>query len=483
MKKRYLFTLALIVGLFSQNNAQTVFRKSFGGAKDDSGRSMDICPDGGYIMAGYSKSFNTTEVDDIYVVKANAAGEEVWSKTFAGAKTDMAHFVTCVPGGGFVITGTTNSYSADGKPDAFLMKIDDSGNMLWQKFYGGGGDDLGKEVRPTSDGGFIIVGYTSSFSSYYDAMLVKTDANGNQQWIKNYGSNNYYDNGYSVRQTPDGGYIFVGKQMYSAQLWDADTWLVKTDANGNMEWNKTYGGQDEEEGQYISLTPDGGYIFASDSQSNTAGNYDALVIKTDASGNQVWRKLFGGSGKDIAKSIEPTNDGGYIMGGITRTNLPNPNYWILKMTDNGDFQWDTNYGGSNHEHLYIVKQTADNGYIVFGYESSLAGPNGQDYWLIKTDAQGTLLFDNKTATLKNTVTVFPNPNNGSFTISLSEREQLKKNISFRILDASGRMVVEKPISFVDNSTEQVAIDFLSPGMYFVELISGNERSVKKITVQ
>lgn len=477
MKKNYSLLLALILLLQIKGISQSVFTKSFGGSKNDSGRYLDICPDGGYILVGYSHSFSAAGDADIYVVRTDATGQQIWAKTYGGTKEDYAYSVVCVTGG-YVVVGTSNSYSAAGDQDAFMMKLDDSGNEVWMKFYGGAGADAGKEIRATSDGGFIVTGWTSLNNNYMDAMLLKTDADGNQQWIKNYGLDAYLDNGYSVRQTSDGGYVFVGKQMYSSSdLNKADTYLVRTDENGNKLWEQTYGGTLEEEGQYIALTSDGGFIFASDSKSTSDQTYDAMVIKTDGSGNQQWKKLYGGNAKDIAKSIEPTSDGGYILGGITRTNLPNPNYWLVKLNSSGDTEWDKNYGGDNHEHLYLARPTSDGGYIVIGHESSLAGVNGEDFWLIKTNSVGAVSIDEK-RDISNLISVFPNPNKGTFRIALKEQF---KNSTVSVMDGIGRVIYQNN-SLKDSNQAEIVIDHITPGIYLVELTTVENRIVKKITV-
>jgi hypothetical protein len=238
-----------------------------------------------------------------------------WAKTFGGSKDDEGFSVQQTSDGSFIIVGRTESFGA-GEDDVWLIKTDADGNKLWEKTFGGSRYDYGYSVRQTSDGGFIIVGYTASFGAR-DVWLIKTDANGNKQWDRTFGGSDS-DVGYSVQQTSDGGFIIVGYTVSFGAGKD-DVWLIKTDANGNKQWDRTFGGSVWDWGSSVQQTRDGGFILVGGTRSFGAGDADVWLIKTDASGNKLWDRTFGGSRWDWGNSMQQTRDGGFILVGETES--------------------------------------------------------------------------------------------------------------------------------------------------------------------
>jgi uncharacterized protein YuzE len=261
--------------------------------------------------------------------------------------------------------------------------------VRFARTYGGTNNDGAYSVRQTSDGGYIVAGRTSSFGAgAWDFFLVKTDANGNVQWAKTYGQTNW-DRAHFVQQTPDGGYI-VGGRISPVTAAIDDVLLIKTDANGNIIWAKTYGGSNDEDVFSFQQTSDGGYIVAGHTNSFGAGNFDIFLIKTDANGNLQWAKTYGGTGDDLAYSVQQTSDGGYIMAGRTGSFGAGGGDIILIKTDaNGNIIWAKTYGGTSGDEAYSVQQTSDGGYIMAGRTGSF-GAGGGDIILIKTDANGNI---------------------------------------------------------------------------------------------
>jgi hypothetical protein len=257
------------------------------------------------------------------------------------------------------------------------------------KTYGGTGSDRAYSVQQTSDGGYIVAGYTYSLGvDSGDIFLIKTDANGNLQWAKTYRGTDW-EEAYSVQQTYDGGYIVAGwTSSFGAGYYDI--FLIKTDANGNLQWAKTYGGTYWDDAYSVQQTSDGGYIVAGWTLSFGAGDYDIFLIKTDASGNIQWAKTYGGTSGEGAYSVQQTSDGGYIVAGVTYSFSADwSDIFLIKTDANGNIQWAKTYGGIIFDYAYSVQQTSDGGYIAAGFTGSF-GADSYDIFLIKTDANGNI---------------------------------------------------------------------------------------------
>jgi len=271
-------------------------------------------------------------------------------------------------------------------------------DISWKKKYGGEGNDAGDSICQTSDGGFFIVGETTSKGAgERDVWLIKTDTNGNIEWDKTLGGANY-DRGKHGLQTTDGGFIIIG---YTSSYGSGsnDAWLIKTDSNGNIEWNETYGGEGNEEGVCVQQTSDGGYIIAGQTDSYGAGGTDAWIFKTDCNGNIIWQKTFGEELVDFAEWIEKTSDGGYIFTGlfgfysegVIKFNIYS-DLWIVKIDENGNKVWEQFFDGERYNLGHAVKQTMDEGYIITGWTNA-GRLSGGDVWLIKTNSLGELEWE------------------------------------------------------------------------------------------
>jgi hypothetical protein len=313
-----LWVRGLILALFTQYAYAVTFAKTYGGSSDDYARFVQQTSDGGYIVAGTTYSFGAGEWD-IFLIKTDAKGNIQWAKAYGGKGSEQASSVQQTSDGGYIVAGYTTSFGA-GKGDVFLIKTDANGNIIWAKTYGGKGDNSVSSVQQTSDGGYIVVGTTGSFrGGDTDIFLIKTDAKGNIQWAKTYkGTDDDYALASSVQQTSDGGYIVVGRTG-SFDTGEDEIFLIKVDAKGNIQWAKTYGGKGSGEASSVQQTSDGGYIVAGTTDSFGAGGDDIFLIKTDAKGNVQWAKTYGGAGDDYAYSVQQTSDGGYIVAGYTRS--------------------------------------------------------------------------------------------------------------------------------------------------------------------
>jgi len=266
-------------------------------------------------------------------VKLDPDGNLEWGKTFGGPDLDGAHSVQQTSDGGYIVAGYTASYGAGGAfwGDFWLVKLDPNGNLEWEKGFGGADEDAAISVQQTADGGYVVAGYTYSYGAgQSDFWLVKVDPDGNLEWEKTFGGA-LWDGAWSVQQTIDGGYIVAG-YTYSYGAGSSDFWLVKVDPDGNLQWDKTFGGADSDEAYSVQQTTDGGYIVAGYTYSYGAGSSDFWLVKVHPDGNLQWDKTFGGADSDGALSVQQTSDGGYIVAGETCSyGAGSADFYIIKL--------------------------------------------------------------------------------------------------------------------------------------------------------
>jgi hypothetical protein len=360
--------------------------KIYGGTSDDYCRSVVRTVDGGYALAGTTNSYGAGN-GDAWLVKTNSAGNALWNKTYGTAYQDYARSVVQTSDDGYALAGYTHSYGASGY-DAWLVKTNSAGNALWNKTYGGIGSDYAYSVVQTGDGGYALTGYKSYGAGSYDFWLVKTDASGNALWNKTYGGADS-DIAYAVLLTGDGGYALAGFARSFGAGGD-DFWLVKTDSAGTMMWNKTYGGINSDYAYSVVQTDDGGYALAGTTNSFGAGSGDSWLVKTDASGTLQWNRTYGGTGYDYGLSLVQTVDGGYALAGYTDSyGAGGYDAWLVKTNSAGNALWNGTYGGTVHDVAFSLVQTGDGGYALAGYTDSY-GAAGYDAWLVRVKPEMNL---------------------------------------------------------------------------------------------
>jgi len=370
--------------------AASMWSQTYGGTQLDRAKSLVVTSDGGYAIAGRTESFGEGD-SDAWLVKTDASGNMMWNHTYGGTNFDAAMSLVVTSDGGYAIAGQTYSFGA-GDVDFWLVKTDSSGNMVWQEAYGGTGLDRAYAVVVASDGGYALAGYTNSFESEgYDFWLVKTDSSGNMEWSQTYGGTEY-EYAFSLVATSDGGYAMAGETgSFGAE---GDFWLVKTDASGNMLWSQNYGGARYERAESLAVTSDGGYVIAGDIAISDE-NVDVWLVKIDSSGNMVWQKTYGETAEDYGvsgdspTSVVQTDDGGYAIAGYTGPSATGDDAWLVKTDANGDMEWDQTYGESGVELALCVVQTSDGGYVLAA-EKSKVGDEDFDFWLVKTDEHGII---------------------------------------------------------------------------------------------
>jgi hypothetical protein len=363
----------------------STFAKSIGGSSRDEASSIIQSSDGGYVVAGVTESFGAGG-RDFYVVKLDSSGNVLWTKTIGGSSLDIANSIIQSSDGGYVVAGRTWSFGA-GHSDMFVVKLDSSGNVQWTKTIGGSSWDYANSIIQSSDGGYVIAGGTGSFGAGYDDIyVVKLDSSGNVMWTKTIGGSNY-DVAYSIIQSSDGGYIVAG-YTGSFGAGYADIYVVKLDSSGNVLWTKTIGGSSRDEASSIIQSSDGGYVVAGWTSSFGAGGYDFYVVKLDSSGNVLWTKTIGGSDNDFAYSIIQSSDGGYVVAGRTESfGAGYVDIYVVKLDSSGNVLWTKTIGGSSWDEASSIIQSSDGGYVVAGWTSRYGG-----IYVVKTDSNGNACF-------------------------------------------------------------------------------------------
>ena len=341
-----LLIVSISIFLFADVTSADQWAKTYGNVGESSwANSIRQTSDGGYIVAGFTSA-------NFWILKLNGSGDVQWQKTYGGTNSDWAYSIQQTSDGGYILAGMTDSFGA-GHYDAWVLKLDGNGNVQWEKTYGGTNDDYAYSIQQTSDGGYIVVGGAGSVGAW----VLKLDGNGNVVWQKSY-------EGYifiSVKRTSGGGYIVAGADFHGL-------WILRLDTSGNVVWQKAYCGTSISNWtDCIDQTTDGGYVV-------TGSN---AVLKLDVNGNVQWQKSYG----IVQTSIKQTSDGGYILAGFDSGGA-----YILKLDVYGDVQWANTYG-YGLTYAFSIQPTSDNGYIVSGWTLD---SERDDFGVLKLDSNGDI---------------------------------------------------------------------------------------------
>lgn len=485
------------------------WQQSMGGSMYEYSREILYTADGGYITVGYSESSDgDVSVNqgggDCWVVKQNANGAIEWEKTYGGTGFDYASSIYGTSDGGYVIAGYSESIDGDissayGNGDCWILKIDNNGVIQWQSTYGGTATDNAQSIKQTNDGGYIVAAYSESADGDVtgnhgggDCWVLKLNNSGILIWQQSLGGTSY-DFGQNVTQTSDGGYILTGGTHSNdgnvvGQNGNGDCWIVKLDNNGDVSWQKALGGSAYDFGQSVEETNDGGYIIAGYSESFDGditaqhGNGDCWILKFDNSGTLQWQKTLGSSGNDYAFSVKQLLNGNYIMIGYSEfndgdvaSNLGNFDCWLVNLDVFGSIQMQQSLGGSGVDIGYSVQEIMPGNYVVAGYSESndgnVTGNHGSgDSWVIKINTSSVGIAE----VSGYEINVFPNPTSGSFSFS-----GINDECSIAIHDISGKIVSQKEVTGIDNSFD---LSSHAKGLYFytIRLVNGKSHQGKII---
>jgi len=355
-----------------------------------------------------------------------------WEKTFGGSDSEIIRIIQPTSDGGYLLGGTTGSNDGDvqsennGLTDFWVVKIDFTGTIEWEKTYGGSYAEYLRYIQPTSGSGFLLVGTTESDdgdvqsgnNGLGDYWVVKIDNTGNIEWEKTYGGSGD-DALAGIQLSQNGGLLLGGTtesndgDVQSGNIGLDDFWVVKIDNTGTIEWEQTYGSIYIEVLTHHQPTSDGGYLlggFKFFYPPNEDVHSDFWVVKIDFTGTIEWEKRYGGSKNESLKYIQPTPDGGYLLGGITSSNdgdiqsgnngyFPSLDFWLVKIDNAGTLQWEKTFGGSNYDAIRTIQPTTDNGYLLGGTTNSRDGDvesgnkGAFDGWVVKIDNTGTLEWE------------------------------------------------------------------------------------------
>lgn len=284
----------------------------YGGINVDRGLCVRQTLDTGYVIAGYTNSIGVSGYN-MYLIKTNKLGDTLWTRTYGGSDWDFANAVEQTSDGGYILCGSTYSYGK-GDKDVYLIKTNASGDTLWTKTYGGVDEDEAFSVKQTSDGGYILAGYTNSFGAgSSDVYYIRTNATGDTLWTKTLGGTGA-DRGNSVLQATDGGFVIAGYK-FDATLSINQAYIVKTNSSGSPIWQKEFGTPNDAAANAVIEANDGGYVWAG--KLNLGGQYDVYFFKLDINGDFAFATTYGTSGEDEAFFTWPTKDNGFIVGGTT----------------------------------------------------------------------------------------------------------------------------------------------------------------------
>jgi len=367
-------------GVSPINEIYTGITKVFGDFLIDEGNSVIETYDNCFVIAGVTTNYmNTTYDQQVYLLKVDEHGNLLWERNYGSPFADCGYCVIETSDGGLVVTGYKDS-SGSGK-QLYLMKTDSCGNLLWEREFKFTTEDIGYCLVEATNCDLIVVGSSCPYPNNSQVSLLRTDSWGNLLWWREYGGLSC-DSGYGVIETLTGDIVLTGKTILPDS--NQQVYLVKTNAGGNLIWEKNFGEEGFDQGNDLIETIDGSYAIAG--TSSNEGNIDSYILKTDSSGSLLWHRLFGGPYYDNGNSIFETEEGDFVVAGRSYSCCCNDQLYLLRMKSDGELIWEARYGGSNAETGYSIIETSNGFLAIAGYSESY-GSSRQVYFLV-TDRYG-----------------------------------------------------------------------------------------------
>ncbi len=460
--------------LFSSLLAQapdTLWTRTYGGDGRDIAYSLYPIEGKNYIVTGYTTSFGAVG-RDVYLLKLDQDGNEIWTSFDGGDGYEEGYSVIEAPDSGIFVVGYTESFGA-GCSDVCIMRFHSHGGLHWLKTYGGYPFDYAHKIIPTVDNAYIIVGNSGSFDQdwWQDVWILKINENGDTLWTKNYGGI-FDDYGMDIVQTTDSGYIIVGRTD-SFGNGNGDVYLIKVDSAGDTLWTKVLHIGETSIGRSILQTRDNGYIITGSVNNFGPGGANLCLIKTNDEGDILWTKKYGGPDDDCGYSIKETNDGGFIIGGCYFIEGENSQFYLVRTDSTGDTLWTKTVGGNDCDRGFSLQIDGDGGYLLAG-ETYSFGPGYVGVYLVKLaeNAGVSEWLEQKKGIDEIRFNYHPNPFTTVMRIELLTSSK-NQRANLDIYDASGRLV--KSIK-LETSTFELGTD-LTPGIYFLKL---NGKPVGKV---
>jgi len=384
-RMRFFLIYFFVIFYFRNSYSQSKFQSSYGGTNSDIGVSVSVKDDKSIIFFGTTSSFSGST--DLILSKINEYGITIWSKTYGGNLNETAVHFEKTSDGGFILLGNTNSFGA-GSDDIYMIKVDSLGYIHWSKTYGGLQGDFASCVKEVPEGGYIVVGRTQSYGEGGDdGYIVRVDENGNVSWNKSYGTFNN-ERFYYIDNTLDQGFIVSGIQKNFSNFFDQ--LVVKLDSSGNVIFSKNLGdagGMDNDAGDCIKQTSDGGYVCSGQYRAFGSGDEDLALTKIDEFGSLEWAKVYGNIGDDRAFDFSIDELGNIILAGYTNSfGIGGFDAFLVKVDQFGTPFWSKTYGYTADDYFAEIKIEQD-GYIMVGYTNSF-GVGGQDIFIVKTNFEG-----------------------------------------------------------------------------------------------
>ncbi len=354
---------------------------AFGGTDKDIAYGVAPAEKGSVIVVGACRSYGKGR-DDVLAMKIDRNGKTLWKKSFGRKRKDIAYAITPTADGNFVAVGETRSFSELGDPDVYVIKFDTDGRLIWEHNYGGKMRDFAKAVVATGDGGVLIAGASESFGdTYLDAYILKVSKNGKEEWARVVGGERD-DIANGVALTSDGGFVIAGvTESYGYET--KDYYIVRFDKHAKQRWTKVMGEDSEDIAKAVVATKDGSCVVTGKTKSYGSKRSDIMVIKVAANGKLVWQRLFGYKEKEWMNAITKTEDGGFMMAGVTNSfGHGKFDFYVMQLDHEGHQIWGPVYGGEYDDKAYGITRTSTGDYVVVGSTKSY-GKGKEDYFIIQ----------------------------------------------------------------------------------------------------